>query len=154
MQPWLALSPSGRLLVLWSQSIKIDVINWLISLFINIFMLSFHEMNGVYYLNAHNQYEWHDGSWDEPESISILDAIHVYGWDPHTGDMYSKSYTWISSQPVMRLDISSDKVAVLWLLWDSVICLDHQNVRFWIIVLVHWMYWRTMRSTLWTLSLL
>ena len=50
-----------------------------------------------YYSFAHNQYEWHDGSWDEPESISILDAIHVYGWDPHTGDMYSKSYTWISS---------------------------------------------------------
>ena len=54
-----------------------------------------------YCILAHNQYEWHDGSWDEPESISILDAIHVYGWDPHTGDMYSKSYTWISSQPVM-----------------------------------------------------
>ena len=86
-----------EMLVLWSQSIKIDVINWLISLFINIFMLSFHEMNDVYYLNAHSQYEWYDGSWDEPESISILDAIHVYGWDPHTEDMYNKSYTWISS---------------------------------------------------------
>ena len=37
----------GRMLVLWSQSIKIDVINRLISLFINIFMFSFHEMNVV-----------------------------------------------------------------------------------------------------------
>ena len=103
------------------------------------------------YLVAHNQYEWHDGSWDEPESMSILDAIHVYGWDPHTGDMYSKSYIWISSQPMMRLDILSDKVAALWSLWDSVICLNHRNIRLWIIILVYWMYWRTMRSTLWNI---
>ena len=105
----------------------------------------------VYYLNAYNQYEWHDGSWDELKSISILDAIHVYGWDPHMGDMYSKFYIRISSQPMMRLGISSNNVAALWSLWDSVICLDQRSVRHWIIVLVHWMYWRTMRSTLWNI---
>ena len=51
-------------------------------------------MNGIfYYLFTHNQYEWHKSSWDEPEPTSILDVTHVYGWDPHTGDIYHKSYT-------------------------------------------------------------
>ena len=55
--------------------------------------------------------KWHDGSWDELEPISILDVIHICGWDPYTGDIDHKSYTWIDSQLVMRLSISSDKVA-------------------------------------------
>ena len=46
-----------------------------------------------YYLVAHNQYEWHDGSWDEQESTSILDVIHVCGRDSHTEDKCHKSYT-------------------------------------------------------------
>ena len=70
-----------------------DIINWLIYLFINNIMLSFHEMNGVLLLNAHDQYIWHNGSWDELGPISILDVIYVYGWDPHMGDMCNKSYT-------------------------------------------------------------
>ena len=55
--------------------------------------------------------KWHDGSWDELEPISILDVIHMCRWDPHTWDIDHKSYTWIDSQPVMRLGISSDKAA-------------------------------------------
>ena len=46
-----------------------------------------------YYIFAHNQYEWHDGSWDDLGSESIIDVIHVYGWDPHTWDIYKNSYT-------------------------------------------------------------
>ena len=63
-------------------------------------------MNGIYHFNAHNQYEWYNDSWDESESMSILDVTHAYGWDPYTRDMWDKSYTWISSQPVVCLDIS------------------------------------------------
>ena len=46
-----------------------------------------------YCIFVHKQYEWHDGSWDEPESMSILDVTNVYGWDSHTGDMCGKAYT-------------------------------------------------------------
>ena len=37
--------------------------------------------------------KWYDGSWDEPELMSILNAIQVCEWDSHTGDIDHKSYT-------------------------------------------------------------
>ena len=43
----------------------IYVMNWLILLYINIFMFSFHEMNGIYHFNTYNQYKWYNDSWDE-----------------------------------------------------------------------------------------
>ena len=56
---------------------------------------------------------WYDGLWDESVPTSILDVIHMCGWNPHTRDMNHKSYTWIDLQSVMRLGISYDNVAAL-----------------------------------------
>lgn len=88
-------------------------------------------MNGISFYSsfAHDNAIWHDGSWGQSEPTSILDVIHMWEWDPHRGDIDHKFYTWIDSQPMMRLSISSDKVASLLSLWDSVICLNYPSVR-------------------------
>ena len=55
-------------------------------------LYSWDEWYFILYLHMTNT-KWHDGSWDESKPISILDVIHVFGWDPHTGDIDHKSYT-------------------------------------------------------------
>ena len=67
-------------------------INWFI-LLINLYFHALFIWWMVFYsIIAHNQYQmiW----WDEPEPTSVLNVIHVCGWDSHTWDMDHKSYTW------------------------------------------------------------